>query len=130
MSEFYRIIVIDDMRVPLKSTSDEIQVFLYKTPELALLALNTIHDSGGHVHELWLDHDMGLNYDTGDDITIMPVVLWLEEQAHNGTPLSVDYIFIHTSNGYRGSMMKIALERWYENVQLAELPVEQRGRGF
>lgn len=119
----YKIIVIDDVRVPATIVSDEIEVILYKTPEEGLAALQAIHAEGGRVDELWLDHDMGINFDTGEDITIMPVVLWMEEQAHGGTPLNVAWIFIHTSNHYRGGVMKQALDRYYPHVALAELLV-------
>jgi hypothetical protein len=117
----YVIVIIDDLRVPVTFEGGDMRV--YRTATEGLTALKQIYKSGGHVDELWLDHDLGFDPETGEEWTIMPVVNWLEEQAHIGHPLDVRYIFVHTSNGYRGGMMVTALEKWYPHVMRDNLPV-------
>ena len=121
----YKIIVVDDMRIPLASDTDEINVVLYKKPLAALDALQVIHKEGGSIQELWLDHDMGWD-DEGQDVTIKPVWEWLEEQGHIGFPFRVGWIFVHTSNVYKGDEMIKSLSRYYPNVVRAELPTARR----
>ena len=99
--------------------------FLFRTPEEGLQGIKEFHTSRVTLQELWLDHDMGINEETGDDITIKPVVDWLEEQGHNGDPLDVQYIFVHTSNGYAAEDMMRALTPYYPHVIRTDLPVRE-----
>lgn len=122
----YTILVIDDMRTPLGSNSDDIVVFTYRTPEEGLEALKLFHDSPRKLNELWLDHDMGINPETGLDITIGPVMRWLEDIARTeGRPLDVGHIFVHTSNPYAAEGMVRVLSNYYQNVERAELPLAE-----
>lgn len=116
----YHIIIIDDLREPMTLTGAKMSV--YRTWEAGLDALKEIHESGGHVDELWLDHDLGMDPENGDEWNIMPVVQWLEEVAHAETPLDVTWIFAHTSNFYRGDMIVAALQKWYPHVARDVLP--------
>jgi hypothetical protein len=125
IADVYTIVVIDDVRNPLGSESDDIYVLTYRTPEEGLKALQSFHDSPRKVNELWLDHDMGINHETGFDITIGPVMTWLEEIAREGRPLDVGYIFVHTSNPYAAEGMVRVLSQYYENVQRADLPLAE-----
>lgn len=51
-----------------------------------------LKENDQHVDCLWLDHDLG-----GDD-TIMVVVDWLCEIAHDGEPYDVGTISVHSMN--------------------------------
>lgn len=124
----YHIVVIDDMRSPVRSESNQIVTFLLKTPEEGLQVVKEFHASGVVIEELWLDHDMGIDPDTGQDLNIMPIVEYLEEHAFQDDPVAVDHIFIHTSNPYAGEQMMRALSRHYPHVSRAELPVEERAQ--
>ena len=123
----YRIVVIDDERVPAP-VADGISMMLHRTIDEGLAALREMHVAGEHLDELWLDHDLGINeakFEARepwpfDDI--MPVVTWLEEQGHAGTPLRVDYVFVHTMNVAAVPVILNALRPYY-NVSRAMLPV-------
>jgi hypothetical protein len=124
--DIYTIMVIDDVRTPLGSNSDNIVVLTYRTPEEGLKALQSFHDSPRKLNELWLDHDMGINPETGLDVTIGPVMRWLENIARDeGRPLNVGFIFVHTSNPYAAEGMVHVLSRYYDNVERAELPLAE-----
>ncbi len=121
--EFYRIVVIDDIRVPLApDRSSGITVEVARTPNEGLAVVQAYHRMNYRIGELWLDHDMG--WVEGDTVTIWPVVRWLEEIAHAGAPLDVEWIFIHTSNPWGRDQMKAALEKYYR-VSVGELLVDK-----
>lgn len=65
----------------------------------------------GDYDVLWLDHDLGA---AG---TIMPLVDWLCERAHNGRPIKVDRIVVHTANPVGAKKMMQTLSRYGYNVQ-------------
>lgn len=128
MAEDYNIVVIDDERIPLQGTDTgdgDIIVTLYKNSTDGLAALKQWHETGTLLDELWLDHDLGYDdtHEFGFD-TIMPVVLWLEEMGNAGTPLNVQWIFVHTANIAAAPRMLAALKPWYPRVTTANLPLE------
>lgn len=122
--DIYRIVVIDDERIPAPG-ADSIVVETHRTLAEGLAILQAYHDSGEHIDELWLDHDLGLNDDSefGWD-TIMPVVNWLEEMGHFETPLSVGMIFVHTANPAAAPRMMDALRPYYTVIR-ENLPEER-----
>jgi hypothetical protein len=122
--DIYRIVVVDDLRNPMASTSEGIVVETHRTPEEGLAALQAYHEAGEKIEELWLDHDMGFS-DDGCDLTIWPVVDWLFEQAYQGNPLDVTYVFVHTSNPWGRTRIKAALEKHYK-VLVSELPLAEK----
>jgi hypothetical protein len=111
----YMIVVIDDERtLPIS----EIPVMLARTSDEGLALLKEFQSSGVRVNELWLDHDLGESDSApyGWD-TIMPVVYWLEEQGHNGTPLDVEFVMVHTANPAAAPAMMEALRPYYRVIR-------------
>lgn len=103
-----RIIVIDDDR------NFSFYAQYARTSVAGLSMLQECLENGDRVTELWLDHDLGCAAEAISDYdTIMPVVNWLEEMAHNGTPLNVGMIYVHTANPSAAPVMMAALEKWY-----------------
>lgn len=125
MADDYRIVVIDDERIPaFPPAEDGFVFFVYGSLHDGTEGLEYFHRHNLSIEELWLDHDLGVREDSVDPYeTIMPIVNWLEELGHNGTPFNVGTIFIHTSNPPAGEQMRMALEPYYD-VKRANLPVK------
>lgn len=64
------------------------------------------------VHELWLDHDLGMPDNTVWE-TVYPVVHYLEECAFFGQTVPIDCVYVHTSNPVGRNMIQRALEKYY-----------------
>ncbi len=64
--------------------------------------------------ELWLDHDLG-----GVDTT-MPIVARLEERIHEGEPIPLRRVVVHSSNPSGARRIQAALEGHYQVVRLAD----------
>lgn len=116
----YRIVVIDDERVP-DDVPAGVTLELYRTLAEGTAALKAYHRHHTRVDELWLDHDLGEN-DEGWD-TIMPLVNWMEEIAVAGDPLRVGFVFVHTSSPPGAMNMLAALKPYYQCMQ-TDLPVK------
>lgn len=81
---------VDDIReVPDDSWT------LARTVEEAIAHLQT-----GEVTELSLDHDMGIDWDTGDDLTTRPIVKWMIDNdvwpavrmSHSANPFGAKWL--------------------------------------
>ena len=76
-----------------------------RTSKAGVIALK----SQKHWHELWLDHDLGLV--DGEPDTVWPVVDYLSEAAFLGYELTVDKIYVHSSNPVGARQMLTTLSR-------------------
>ena len=79
------IVLVDDVR----RFTDDRSALVYRSSAEAIEGLREIDVS---IDELWLDYDV-----VGDD-TIRPVLNYIEELSHAGTPLDVRQVVIHTSS--------------------------------
>lgn len=125
MKDTYEIVVIDDERIPLESPIEGVVTRLYKTPSAGLYALVEAHRDGERIDELWLDHDMGIA-DDGEELNIKQIWQQLEQWAHEGFPLDVGFILVHTSNPVEGEQMVNTLSKYYPGrVVRATLPTQE-----
>lgn len=88
-------LIVDDRRIEREPRPDTI---ICKTAEEALAMLESGQLDDG-IHELMLDHDLGVNA-AGDKIDVRPFVDTLEAICGLGErdPIAIDVIYIHTSN--------------------------------
>lgn len=88
----------------------------FKNPPAGLVVARTskagviVLKSQKHWHELWLDHDLGLV--DGELDTVWPVVDYLSEAAFLGYDLTVDKIYVHSSNPVGARQMLTTLSRY------------------
>lgn len=94
-----RRLIIDDERNFPKLDGD-ITYIRSSTEAVDHLWSNSSYD------EIWLDHDLG------DDDTIRPVVLALQEMAWKSYP-PTNHIVIHTMNPVGREYIRSALQRFY-----------------
>lgn len=121
--DHYRILVVDDLRTPLTSTTHDIIVTIYRTSDEALPRLQQIHDRGTKVGELWLDYDLGFSDAHPDGDTIEPVIEWLVERGKADDHFNVEYIFIHSHSPFAFGLAT-SLEPYYKAAR-APLPEEE-----
>lgn len=78
------IVVVDDLRTHVDPRALHLRD--------SASALEWLAGPHGAIDELWLDHDLG------DEDTVRPVVLWLEEQVFAGRAPVIGTIYVHTAN--------------------------------
>ena len=115
------VLLIDDLRsFNDKATSiysnAEIVVARNSREALQYLKDNTLVEFDA----IWLDHDLGIV--DGEKDTIMPIVDFLSEQSFVGSPISVNTIYVHTSNPVGGNQMVTTLERYNYKVVRVSAP--------
>ena len=107
-----RVLVIDDLRVFKPDWERHTDVTYARTPNEGVNLLKP-----DHWDIVVLDHDMGIDYNTGEFLDIWPVVKVLEEQHEDFANLEV---WIVTSNPVAGQRMANALESKYDVFVLGE----------
>lgn len=109
------VVLVDDLRV---FRAAAVPVAVARTSAAAVAYLAERHTARHHLAQLWLDHDLG---EVGGVVdTAMPVVDWLCARAHEGVPVNVDVVVVHTSNVVGGSAMVRALARGgYNTVRVS-----------
>jgi len=101
-------LVIDDLRVLKTDWERHTDVTYARTP------IQGIAELDAHAWDVVvLDHDMGMDYNTGDFLDIWPVIHYIEENHER--LVDVD-IWIVTSNPVAGERMRKALEGYYDDI--------------
>lgn len=114
MIEKLTIVCIDDERWFKPELEEAADIKYARTSAEGIALLRELHQKGVEVAEIWLDHDLG-EIDTPPYWdTIMPVVAYLEELGHEGTPYPTGSILIHTMNAAMVQTMTVALNRYYD----------------
>lgn len=66
--------------------------------------------------EVWFDYDMGL---TRDSDNTYELAVEMERRAHNGIPLDVKRVVVHSANPHGGDRLMAALSRSYDTVRVS-----------
>lgn len=98
------VILVDDLRMFIDSA---VPVIITRSSAAGLAILRQRHMTREPLAQLWLDHDLGTA--SGQEDTTGPVVDWLLQVAAEGSPLEVERILVHTSNGVAASWMVTSL---------------------
>ena len=113
MSEKLTIVCIDDERSFQAELEEGSDIHYARTSADGIALLKDLQEKGVEVAEIWLDHDLGETNEPPYWDTIMPVVAWLEELGHAGTPYPCIGIVIHTMNFSAVPAMNAALSPYY-----------------
>jgi len=107
------ILVIDDVKVfPFPDNVEVVYARTLLQGTAYLEAWEIAHEE--KIDELWLDHDLGINPDTGEEEDIRPICLMLAERAFNGNPYPVGRIAICSLNPVGISWMWSTLSPYYD----------------
>lgn len=100
-------------RSPLRVYVDDVREtpepgwVLIRTTDAALRYLKYCKDIGSRIDLLSLDHDMGIDFDTGEDITTRPIVEWMIENDY-----WPDIVLCHSANPYGRKWVENMVERY------------------
>lgn len=103
-------VVVDDLR-SFPGLEDRFELLYARTSRSGCDLLLELSLSGRHVDLLLLDHDLGDETGSLDDI--LPVVDLLAESAFLGTPLDVGQVVVHSANPVGAATVVRSLERYY-----------------
>lgn len=92
---------------------DDLRTFTFpavyaRSSAAGLDAVRSVRSEG--LDELWLDYDLG-EVDGVADVA-EPIVDLLAEWAHDGTPLDVGRVVVHSANPVGAARMMLSLQRW------------------
>lgn len=94
-------VLVDDIR----RFTDGRECILCRDSDDAVITLEHLRDAATCVDELWLDYDLGGGRD------VRPVLAALEKWSHEGQPLAVGRVLVHTSSSSGAALIKEACER-------------------
>lgn len=107
-------LLVDDCRNFVSTVGRKVTIARTSSEALSILETQQEWD------EIFLDHDLGMPNGKLDDV--MPVVDFLCEQAFNGTPVSVQTIYVHTSNPAGARHIMSSLDRFAYPVRRIYAP--------
>lgn len=106
-----KVLLIDDLRNFKPEYMEGFSSGELFTARNSVEGLQVLENNTGHYIAIFLDHDLGFVEGIGVD-SIMPVVDYMCKKSHEGEPVKVETVYVHTSNPVGAKNIISALEHY------------------